>query len=69
MVAHGNDATTHMYRLAVECFAAAGHAPCACIELNDDVAIRSLVAAGYGAAMLPLTPAPTRGASACRSCR
>ena len=51
-----NDATTHMYRLAVEWFAKAGHAPRARIELNYDVAIRSLVAAGYGAAMLPLTP-------------
>ncbi|MET0542056.1 MAG: LysR family transcriptional regulator [Variovorax sp.] len=51
-----NDATTHMYRLAVEWFAKAGQAPRARIELNYDVAIRSLVAAGYGAAMLPLTP-------------
>lgn len=51
-----NDARTHMYRLAVEWFANAGHAPRARIELNYDVAIRSLVAAGYGAAMLPLTP-------------
>ncbi len=35
-------------------------APRARIELNYDVAIRSLVAAGHGAAMLPLTPrAPT----------
>jgi DNA-binding transcriptional LysR family regulator len=45
-----------MYRLAMEWFANAGHAPRARIELNYDVAIRSLVAAGYGAAMLPLTP-------------
>lgn len=51
-----NDATTHMYRLAMEWFANAGQSPRARIELNYDVAIRSLVAAGYGAALLPLTP-------------
>ncbi|MFM9927445.1 LysR family transcriptional regulator [Variovorax sp. H27-G14] len=49
-----NDATTHMYRLAMAWFAAAGFAPRARIELNYDAAIRSLVAAGYGAALLPL---------------
>jgi DNA-binding transcriptional LysR family regulator len=49
-----NDATTHMYRLTMEWFAAAGHSPRARIELNYDAAIRSLVAAGYGAALLPL---------------
>ena len=49
-----NDATTHMYRLSMEWFAAAGFAPRARIELNYDAAIRSLVAAGYGAALLPL---------------
>ncbi len=51
-----NDATTHMYRLTMEWFAAAGFAPRARIELNYDAAIRSLVAAGYGAALLPLQP-------------
>jgi DNA-binding transcriptional LysR family regulator len=49
-----NDATTHMYRLTMEWFAAAGEAPRARIELNYDAAMRSLVAAGYGAAVLPL---------------
>jgi DNA-binding transcriptional LysR family regulator len=49
-----NEATTHMYRLTMEWFAAAGHAPRARIELNYDAAMRSLVAAGYGAALLPL---------------
>ncbi|MFH0133048.1 LysR family transcriptional regulator [Variovorax sp. VaC1] len=49
-----NDATTHMYRLSMEWFAAAGFAPRARIELNYDAAIQSLVAAGYGAALLPL---------------
>lgn len=49
-----NDATTHMYRLTMEWFAKAGFAPRARIELNYDAAIRSLVAAGYGAALLPL---------------
>jgi len=32
------------------------HAPRARIELNYDAAIRSLVAAGYGAVLLPLQP-------------
>jgi DNA-binding transcriptional LysR family regulator len=49
-----NDASTHMYRLTMEWFAAAGEAPRARIELNYDAAMRSLVAAGYGAAVLPL---------------
>lgn len=48
-----NEATTHLYRLTMEWFAAAGEAPRARIELNYDAAIRSLVAAGYGAALLP----------------
>lgn len=59
-----NDATTHMYRLTMEWFAAAGQSPRARIELNYDAAIRSLVAAGYGAALLPLqqtTDAPLNG--------
>ncbi|VTU12914.1 Morphology and auto-aggregation control protein [Variovorax sp. SRS16] len=49
-----NDASTHMYRLTMEWFAAAGEVPRARIELNYDAAMRSLVAAGYGAAVLPL---------------
>jgi len=49
-----NDATTHMYRLTMEWFAAAGESPRPRIELNFDAAMRSLVAAGYGAAVLPV---------------
>ena len=49
-----NDSTTHMYRLTMEWFAAAGHTPRARIELNYNEAMKSLVAAGYGAALLPL---------------
>ena len=49
-----NDATTHMYRLTMEWFADAGFTPRARIELNFTEAMKSLVAAGYGAAVLPL---------------
>ena len=49
-----NDATSHLYHVTMEWFAAAGHAPRARIELNYDAAIRSLVVAGYGCALLPL---------------
>lgn len=49
-----NDATTHMHRLTMAWFADGGCAPRARIELNYDAAIRSLVAAGYGAALLPV---------------
>jgi DNA-binding transcriptional LysR family regulator len=49
-----NDSTTHMYRLTMEWFAAAGLGPRARIELNATEAMKSLVAAGYGAAVLPL---------------
>jgi DNA-binding transcriptional LysR family regulator len=49
-----NDATTRMYRMTMEWFAAAGHAPRARIELNYTEAIKALVAAGYGAAILPM---------------
>lgn len=52
-----NDSTTHMYRLTMEWFAAAGHTPRARIELNYNEAMKSLVAAGYGAALLPLEQA------------
>lgn len=52
-----NDTSTHMYRLTTEWFAAAGEAPRPRIELNYDAAMRSLVAAGYGAAVLPVLPA------------
>lgn len=49
-----NDATTHMYRLTMAWFANAGFTPRARIELNFTEAMKSLVAAGYGAAVLPL---------------
>lgn len=49
-----NDATAHMYRLTMEWFAAAGESPRPRIELNFDAAMLALVAAGYGAAVLPV---------------
>lgn len=48
-----NDATTRLSRLTTDWFAAAGCHPRARIELNYNDAIKSLVAAGYGAALLP----------------
>jgi len=48
-----NDATTRLSRLTAEWFAAGGERPSARIELNYNDAIKSLVAAGYGAALLP----------------
>lgn len=48
-----NDASTRLQRLTAEWFANAGLHPKARIELNYNDAIRSLVAAGYGAALLP----------------
>jgi len=49
-----NDPSTHMYELTMGWFAAAGFSPRARIELNYTEAMKSLVAAGYGAAVLPL---------------
>lgn len=49
-----NDASAHMYRICMEWFGAAGLTPRARIELNFTEAMKSLVAAGYGAALLPL---------------
>lgn len=49
-----NDSTTHMYHLTMEWFANAGLTPRTRIELNYNEAMKSLVAAGYGAAVLPL---------------
>lgn len=49
-----NEPSTHMYQLTMEWFAAAGYAPRARIELNYTEAMKSLVAAGYGAALMPL---------------
>jgi DNA-binding transcriptional LysR family regulator len=48
-----NDASTRLHRLTMDWFAAAGEQPRARIELNFNDAIKSLVAAGYGAALLP----------------
>lgn len=48
-----NDSTTRLSRLTTEWFAASGERATARIELNYNDAIRSLVAAGYGAALLP----------------
>ncbi len=49
-----NEPTTHMYELTMGWFASAGYSPRARIELNYTEAMKSLVAAGYGAAVLPL---------------
>jgi DNA-binding transcriptional LysR family regulator len=48
-----NDASTRLHRVTMDWFAAAGEQPQARIELNFNDAIKSLVAAGYGAALLP----------------
>ena len=48
-----NDASTRLHRITTEWFATAGEQPQARIELNFNDAIKSLVAAGYGAALLP----------------
>ncbi|MCW3152743.1 LysR family transcriptional regulator [Achromobacter spanius] len=48
-----NDATTRLSRQTGEWFAAAGLNPRTRIQLNYNDAIKSLVAAGYGATLLP----------------
>lgn len=48
-----NDTTTRLSRQTGEWFAAAGLNPRARIQLNYNDAIKSLVAAGYGATLLP----------------
>jgi DNA-binding transcriptional LysR family regulator len=48
-----NDETTSLARLTSDWFAAAGLHPVPRIQLNFNDAIKSLVAAGYGAALLP----------------
>ncbi|MFY7973407.1 MAG: LysR family transcriptional regulator substrate-binding protein, partial [Rubrivivax sp.] len=48
-----NDRGTRLSKQTVEWFAAAGERPSARIELNFNDAMKSLVAAGYGAALLP----------------
>lgn len=49
-----NDSSTHLSRLTAEWFARAGLRPQPRIALNYNDAIRSLVAAGYGASLLPV---------------
>lgn len=48
-----NSSATRLSRLTAEWFAADGQRPTARIELNFNDAIKSLVAAGYGATLLP----------------
>lgn len=48
-----NDNTTRLSRLTSEWFANDGYQPTARIQLNYNDAIKSLVAAGYGATLLP----------------
>ncbi|MHC6225913.1 LysR family transcriptional regulator [Pseudomonas sp. X10] len=48
-----NDSSTQLSRVTSDWFAAAGLYPQARIELNYNDAIKSLVAAGYGATLLP----------------
>jgi DNA-binding transcriptional LysR family regulator len=48
-----NDSSTRLWRLTADWFAHAGVHARARIELNYNDAIKSLVAAGYGAALLP----------------
>lgn len=52
-----NDSRAQMYRMTMAWFGAAGHSPVPRIELNYTEAMKSLVAAGYGAALLPLEQA------------
>ncbi len=49
-----NDRSTRLSRQTAEWFAAAGQRPQPRIELNYNDAMKSLVAAGYGAALLPM---------------
>ncbi|MGR4971836.1 LysR family transcriptional regulator [Pseudomonas sp. LARHCG127] len=56
-----NDTTTRLSRLTSEWFASDGRQPAPRIQLNYNDAIKSLVAAGYGATLLPheaSTPLP-----------
>lgn len=58
-----NDSSTQMYRLTANWFAEAGLQPRARIELNYTEAMKSLVAAGYGVAVLPLEQPYLAGSS------
>lgn len=51
-----NDSSTRLYKLTAEWFSAAGVHCRPTIELNYNDAIRTLIAAGYGAALLPKEP-------------
>jgi len=53
-----SDASTRLYRQTMEWFATAGIVPRARIEMNYTEAMKSLVAAGYGAAILPAEGSP-----------
>ncbi|MBW9103075.1 LysR family transcriptional regulator [Paraburkholderia phenoliruptrix] len=58
-----NDASTRLSRLTADWFSTAGQHPVPRIQLNYNDAIKSLVAAGYGAALLPheaTAPPPDR---------
>lgn len=48
-----NDSSSRLYQQTMEWFGAAGIVPRVRIELNYNEAMKSLVAAGYGAAVLP----------------
>ncbi|MCE6982330.1 LysR family transcriptional regulator, partial [Pseudomonas frederiksbergensis] len=48
-----NDSTTQLSRVTNDWFASAGLQPQARIQLNYNDAVKSLVAAGYGATLLP----------------
>ncbi len=52
-----NEPGSRLQTLTLEWFARAGLAPHARIEHNYDIAMRALVAAGYGAALLPVDAA------------
>jgi DNA-binding transcriptional LysR family regulator len=54
-----NNSRTRLSRITAEWFAAAGHQPRPLIELNYNEAIKSLVAAGYGATLLSYELLPT----------
>lgn len=51
-----NEPGSRMQTLTMEWFARAGYAPRPRIEHNYDTAMRGLVEAGYGAALLPVAP-------------
>ncbi|MBP8883727.1 MAG: LysR family transcriptional regulator [Pseudomonas sp.] len=59
-----NDATTLLHRQTIEWFASGGVAPQPRIEMNYTEAMKSLVAAGYGAAILPVEGPPAAAAVA-----